>query len=1331
MYLNESTMDQKIRVGKGPMRNFIWDLNTMLQLEPFFLTKMANFIPFVNTRAPSTLTFEGEIAQIIPNPNTRNNDQTGDHDGVAYIDDFEASKRETPLQIIRSGWSYASPPKGKYDYEERDLSNRGRLYYWNPYEQYPIQYIKPNKDLNANVAQRTNILKMEFHPSETAEAPDSSWNGIQKALSSGMANQTETKFIEVWIKNMPSTTANLHIEMGQISEDIIPNREFDTEDQLVNGIRNGLLDDGEDIGLDGMSDDSPIAQQAGGDFWDLNQNGVKDPGEPYSYDNWSYEPQGRDLGKTPKQANGTENNQNDAKGRYPDTEDMNANGDLDLRNDYFSYKINLNHNSQDYRDFVSGASIDKETNEDFGWRLYRIPIDVAAPRRTKVGSPDISLIEYIRIWVDGFNSTDPQQIWIAEMNLVGSRWKEQGVAQPMDPLNYDVEADSIVTVSVINTEDNPEYQPPAGVEGEVDRITKARAKEQALVLNVNGLQPGYNGKIQKIFPSGQDYINYSTLKMFVYGEDTTARHITKDSSQVEFFFRFGYDEENYYEVRRPVYQGWNKNDIEVDLIELSQIKVTGTIVDTTGGVNVFVKERGGEQWIVYGEPALRNIQMLEAGVINNHEYLPFSGKIYLNELRLSNVKKEKGVAMRASVNFSWADLLTFNGQMNKQDAEFHNVGQRFGNGNNEFSGNFSSTIQTGKFLPAKLGVKMPVTVTYSRSESTPKYLPNEDIEVTDSLPDSTLEAIRNLSESKGLSVSFGIDSRSQNFFVKNIISPFNISYSRNEGESSSSTIKYNRKKSEQGNISWRLNFGPDNYVFPLKFLENIPLLVKLSDMKLYYTPQSISTKVSGNRNFNESLKRSGLQSSNSSFTIRRDFSTNLKVIDALSVNYSRNYVNDLRDVPGDSLWDEIQTLQLGVLSNVNQNSSISFKPKLFSWFNTNISYSVSFQYAYNRQQKTSARNTTQNRSFKGNGSLDFSTLFKSVGRPKPQNRGRSGRGGDEKAGSGSSFSILGSLTKVFNIFDPISYNYNRDQNVSIYGLAGIPTIPFQFGLTRDIGVEREIDENSVGTTSSSGSESERESFGLKSGLRFTRNIRMNFGYDTNYNFNKSTQTTGQRSKSWLVWQDDFSEPFPTWSIKVGGLEKLPFIKDYVTRFSIDHSRSGRASETFTLEEGVEKVTQETKDTQFRPFVGVNLTMKNGISVNISYNKSTKQQISMVSGSSGTLTESEDLSITADYSKRGNFKLPFTLFGKRRLKNAVDISLRFTFGNTATMQNRGQGYEVTSETGKWLLRPQVNYSFSSRVNGGLYFEMGKNHNKQIGDTSYKELGINVSIAIRGN
>ena len=112
LYLNESTLDQKIRVGKGPMRNLVWDINTSLSFNPQFLTRAANWLPFVDTRAPSSIKFEGEFAEVIPNPNTRNNSRTDDNDGVAYIDDFEAAKRVTPIPITKESWEYCSQPYG-------------------------------------------------------------------------------------------------------------------------------------------------------------------------------------------------------------------------------------------------------------------------------------------------------------------------------------------------------------------------------------------------------------------------------------------------------------------------------------------------------------------------------------------------------------------------------------------------------------------------------------------------------------------------------------------------------------------------------------------------------------------------------------------------------------------------------------------------------------------------------------------------------------------------------------------------------------------------------------------------------------------------------------------------------------------------------------------------------------------------------------------------------------------------------------------------------------------------------------------------------------------
>jgi len=1337
LYLNERTLDQKVRVGKGPMRNMVWDVNTAMTIKPFFLTRFANLLPFVDTRAPSTLKFEGEIAQILPNPNTRNNKNTNDKDGVAYIDDFEAAKRITPIGITRKGWNYSSPPVGKYNDQVMypTLETRGTLKYWNPYEQVAIKQIWPNRDVNANVAQRTNVMTIEFTPADSVTLTDS-WGGIEKALSSGYSNQTESKFLEIWVKGDSGT---LHIDMGQISEDIIPNKRLDTEDRMENQIRNGILDDGEDIGLDGMAGKDPS------DFWDINGNKVRDWGEPISYDDWSFNPQTGNY----EHANGYEGNMNDAGGRRPDTEDMNGNGDVDLRNDYFEYSFSLSKDRPDTM-WISGKSIMKEPPyTDYGWRQYRIPLNADAPWMKKIGHPDLSLIEYIRVWVDGFEGQGKHYIQIAEINLVGSEWKELGVATPEEPDKYEAGDDSTVTVTVVNTHDNPFYKAPPGVQGQVDRITQVIAKEQALVLKIQQLLPGNNGIIQKTFYEPQDYIHYNTMKMFVYGKDDFGTHITKDSSKVEFFLRFGSDENNYYEVREPVYEGWHGNNIEVDLVELSQIRFINEGVVYDDSLKTYTKYKGaGRYLIVKGKPALRNIRMLIGGVRNLGD-TSFYGEVWMNELRLSNVKKDKGIAMRARLDFAWADLLRFNGEINKQDADFHNVATRFGNGDNKISGNFNTSVSLNKFLPAKLGLSIPVSFNYARSESTPKYMPGTDVAVTNALPDTTVQKIMTVNEKRGMSVSLSFNSRSQNFVMKHLLSKFRASYSKNEGNGSNSRTKYSHTSSESGNVNWGIAFGRDNYVRPFKWLGTSRLFIKLSDMKLYFTPSSFSTKISGTRNSNESETRSGVPSQNSAFNINRSIAGQYKVFESFSVDYNRSYVNDLRGVPQDTLLALLKQMKIGgLLTSVNQNFSIKYSPKLFSWLTNNISYSTGFKYGFNRQQRISARNATRNKTMNASGSFNLTNLVKSIYRPggrsargrrtptrrQPPGKSKDGKGKAGKKKSGSSFSILGLFAKAFMIFEPFSVNYSKRDNMTVYGITGMPVSAFQFGFSDSLGVPLESQLQSGSGSSAStnrGSASTSETMSLSSGIALSRNIKLSLKYDENYSLNSSTTTTGQRGKSWLLYKD-MSMPFANWHIRFSGAEKLPFLRNYMQRVSFDHTFSGRFNQTFNIEGGKETVTKEDKSAQFRPLVGMSMSLKNGITVNVKYNTSEKLILSKGFGVGANRTTSADLSFTATYSKRSDFRIPLPFLKNKRLKNNVDISVTFSMGNNTTEKSRGGGnFEVTAETSKWFFKPNVNYSFSDRVRGGAFFEVGKTHNKLIGDSSYKELGINVNISIRGN
>ena len=149
LYLNERPMQDRVKIGNEPLRNFLWDLNTHLVFKPEFLTMAVDRLPLISTEAPSAITLEGEYAQVHPNPNPLNNAATGDPDGVAYVDDFESIKKTTPLGIMRRQWTMASYPAGS-----PVGKGRGQMAWFNPFDQVPIKDIWENRPTNSNVAQK-------------------------------------------------------------------------------------------------------------------------------------------------------------------------------------------------------------------------------------------------------------------------------------------------------------------------------------------------------------------------------------------------------------------------------------------------------------------------------------------------------------------------------------------------------------------------------------------------------------------------------------------------------------------------------------------------------------------------------------------------------------------------------------------------------------------------------------------------------------------------------------------------------------------------------------------------------------------------------------------------------------------------------------------------------------------------------------------------------------------------------------------------------------------------------------------------------------------------
>ncbi|MAV64820.1 MAG: cell surface protein SprA [Candidatus Marinimicrobia bacterium] len=594
-YYNQSIVDERVDFGYEPMRNFIWNLSGKYDRKLPALTDAVNVLPFIDTNKPSSIFLEGEYAQVSPNPNPI---------GEAFLDDFESSKRTSSPSIIQRYWKKSSPP-----ILEGDLllvGDRGKLDWYNPFVDISTQDIWPQQEVS-NEANNTTAKIIVF---QTDDSEQSKWNGITTQLYSSDFDQSQSKYLDIWLNDESVEDSNmvLNIDIGFISEDMNNNGLLDSEDEDIYGpgLGDGILSDSEDVGLDGCPDQ--YEDGLGGctcDYPDLCTVDDEVEGDDPNDDNWYFEQYSDDY----SQINGTEGNGLSSEYRYPDSEDLDNDNSLDIDNDYFTYKLNLssNNNLENQTYYDSGLAT--------GWKLYRILLSEFSKNSisSEVSAVDWDEVRSMRLWVNYDDVNDEQlefsgdnMLKIAKIDIVGNEWKELGKSS-IDNIAYDsFEPDSSFAITVINTQDNSSYFEPPGVQGEYDQYTGIRLKEQSLVLdfyprdnNTGGIEPENMIAIKKVLTNlnndnKNNFFAYNFMEMFVYGSPIDTLDgidwVNQNLSDVDLLFRLGKDDQ-FYELRQPIKYQWDSdNHIKINMDELTRYKLNIKSLDTfedTGKDGVF------------------------------------------------------------------------------------------------------------------------------------------------------------------------------------------------------------------------------------------------------------------------------------------------------------------------------------------------------------------------------------------------------------------------------------------------------------------------------------------------------------------------------------------------------------------------------------------------------------------------------------------------------------------------------------------------------------------------------------------------------------------------
>ncbi|MGA9408103.1 MAG: cell surface protein SprA [Bacteroidota bacterium] len=1032
MNLNQQTLDQKVRLNEEPTDNTMYGIDGQTGANLDFLTKAIDALPFVSTKAKSDFSLHGEMAYMSPDPNTSKS--TIGIDGgksIAYIDDFEGAKKTIPFGVDYGTWHYMSPPAYQEGVDASpDLAtavpDTTKMYskaktYWYTLPNSVMQTsIWPNKSV-AQADELTSIFHVDFNPTARGEYnyspslrktlltdPTKNWGGMQRLLSSGVVDlvQENINFIEIWVKiigtGAPLDTARnrIFIDLGAINEDVIP---YDargraglihTEDNET--VPTGIINDDEDLGIDRQSDADEISSHQ--DFLTSNQADLSaaqvDPGDPAGDDY---------IAPTPTDythVNGTENNYRlkSETGLTPDTDDLDRNNVLDQTNSYFEYELNLDTSKTASGTYANPQLVGGGAN---GWYQYRIPL---IQWKSKVGSPDFSLVEYARMWFTGFSAE--VHLGIAEFDLVGNQWQEL------------IQHDSTFSLAVENIEDNPEYISPPGVARARDLTQPDQnvyENEQALSMQIHNLMPGDNRQAIKQFSSKPlDMFNYKELCMFVRGDPTFSTNPLKPSAKI--FLRLGADSLNYYEYREPIMPSapiafpksgdepsvWKpENNIDIKFADLTAIKqdrdsaqINSVLTKAVPGGPI------GSTYSVLGNPTLTNIEYISIGIENpdtiTHKIID-SASVWVNELRLLDADNTPGKAYSVTTALKLADIGNISFSYTDVDPNFHQLESQFGSRSTNRNWSLNSNFSLEKFLPTSwVGTSLPFSYSHTEGSASPEYVTNSDINISvaaekqredilaqgGSIQEANAAQQELILESQTLSTSdtytmptFKINLPSQQWVIRDFFNKLTYGFSYTHNYTRTPTIQYQTSWSWSGHLGYSYVTNPDNYIAPFAGLGKGFLLGGFKDFRLYYPIQNINMTLDMTRaqTFQQMRGESNQSPPNRTLTANRTLSFAWKLTENGLINLSGNYSlsvastlvyletdeygnqRDFSSILRDLFFQE-QLISFGQDNSYGQNIDVEMHPRLAELLNINkyltlsAHYNVSYRWQNNFQQ---------------------------------------------------------------------------------------------------------------------------------------------------------------------------------------------------------------------------------------------------------------------------------------------------------------------------------------------------------------------------------------------
>lgn len=646
---------------------------------------------------------------------------------------------------------------------------------------------------------------------------------------------------------------------------------------------------------------------------------------------------------------------------------------------------------------------------------WRAPVEeINSPNERRMRAMRMTVVSSASAGDDEFS-----RIALARLRLVGAPWLKRS-AEPLSGMAGDSSGTlgGYVIASVVGSLDSTNtlpYTPPPGVV-EAPENRQSGYENQRIQVNERALriQTGLPGRQFRPFdraeaffrfPEGtKTFMGYRTLRLWMRGRGNG----WGVNGELNGYVKIGRDEHNFYMYRTPVNAGPSQSDwlpeVRVDLTKFQMLRarlenayLTGSAdsVQCSGADLELVKRSGKPRglavrryavcedgYIVYSAdpavtpPNLAGVQELAVGIVRV-DSIPRGGssimagdslELWVNDVRLSDVVNDVGMAGEVGLNMNAGDVADFRVNLSRRDPNFRQLNETpsFLTSSGVTVG---TTLHLGRMLPARLGLAMPLTIDYASSGVEQLFINRTDVRVS---------GIDNLRNPKDRRVNYALSVRRQAPLEQGWYAPLVNGLALN-GTWSTATAQstFQELDASSYTVGGALTLGSDVRESRLprvldRLLAMLPRRVRESEgvkafraQRLRWAPSAFRLNSSLARNVNEvtsftkaaaSLSDTGRVTNGLTHFWQNTAALEFRPTTALGASVNARQLLDMRDYRGDNTvadsidrgqtaWAERSSLlgaDMGLERERSLTSSFNFTPATSSWLRPRVDFTSSY-----------------------------------------------------------------------------------------------------------------------------------------------------------------------------------------------------------------------------------------------------------------------------------------------------------------------------------------------------------------------------------------------------